>query len=203
MGDPALAQVGTDLAGGITLVGDQPVGADPGPAAPGAGDADGFDDLDQAGAVVDVAARDDEGQRSAPSVTGEMHLGGQPAAGSSERSGMSGSSRRRPLFTGTGGVLMGAHDGGVHTHRPVHRPTASSWTCRWARIAPRCHRRPTAGTAHRGLPVPVPLGQVPPGGAGGQLPQHPVQHGAVIQPSPAPEWLSRQQRLDPLPGRIG
>ncbi|GAA4611163.1 hypothetical protein GCM10023195_47140 [Actinoallomurus liliacearum] len=54
-----------------------------------------------------------------------------------------------------------------------------------------------------GFPVPIPLGQVPPRRAGGQLPQHPVQHGAVIQPPPAAGRLGRQQRLDPLPGRIG
>jgi hypothetical protein len=83
--DPAAAQVKADLVGGIALVGDEVQRPDARPPRVGAGDPDRFDDLDQAGAVVDVAARDDKGQRQAASVTGQVDLGGQPAAGSSER----------------------------------------------------------------------------------------------------------------------
>ena len=83
--DPAAAQVKADLVGGIALVGDEAQRPDARPPRVDAGNPDRFDDLDQAGAVVDVAARDHERQRQATSVTGQVDLGGQPAAGSSER----------------------------------------------------------------------------------------------------------------------
>jgi len=85
VGDLAPAQVGADLVGGIALVGDEVQRPDTRPAGACARDAYRFDDLDQAGAVVDVAGRDHEGQRQAASVTGQVDLGGQPAARSSER----------------------------------------------------------------------------------------------------------------------
>jgi hypothetical protein len=55
----------------------------------------------------------------------------------------------------------------------------------------------------RGLPRPVPLGQISPRGAGAQLPQDPVDHLPVITPPPPSTSHRRQQRLDPGPCPIG
>jgi hypothetical protein len=83
--DSTSAQVGADLVGGITLVGDEVQRPDAWSTGAGPADPDCFDDFDQAGAIVDVAARDDKGQRQAAPVTRQVDLGGQSAAGSSER----------------------------------------------------------------------------------------------------------------------
>lgn len=128
--DPALAQVGADLAGGITLVGDQPIGTYPGPARAGPGDADGFDDLDQAGAVVDVAAGDDERQRQASSVTGEMDLGGQPAAGPPERLACLVRPGVVPFLRAPAACWWARTMVESMLTVQSSRPTASSWTCR-------------------------------------------------------------------------
>ncbi|GAA4340797.1 hypothetical protein GCM10023086_76590 [Streptomyces venetus] len=53
---------------------------------PGPGDPDRVDDGLGLGAVVAGADREGEGQRSSPSVAGEVDLAGQPAAGASESS---------------------------------------------------------------------------------------------------------------------
>ncbi|GLY75065.1 hypothetical protein Airi01_033320 [Actinoallomurus iriomotensis] len=83
--DPAPTQIGADLVGGIALVGDEVQRPGARPAGTPTADPDRLDDLDQARAVVDVAARDEERQRQTASVAGQVDLGGQPAPGSSER----------------------------------------------------------------------------------------------------------------------
>ncbi|NYD51630.1 hypothetical protein BJY14_007736 [Actinomadura luteofluorescens] len=83
--DAPPAQLVADDAGGVALVGDQVPGPGARSARPGPRDGDGFDDLDQPGAVVDVAGGEGEGQRQAAPVAGQVDLGGQSAAGSPER----------------------------------------------------------------------------------------------------------------------
>lgn len=49
-----------------------------------AADLDLREDLLELGAVVDVAAREDEAERAAAAIAGEVDFGGQSATGSSE-----------------------------------------------------------------------------------------------------------------------
>ena len=80
----ASSQVGADAAGAVALVGDDVVGPGAGPARTGARDVDGVQDVFEAGAVVGVAAGQDEAEGPAPSVAGEVDLGAQSAAGSTD-----------------------------------------------------------------------------------------------------------------------
>lgn len=99
---------------------------------------------------------------------------------------------------------MGAHRGGIEADGPVDPAD---------RVVVNLHVGEDAveGTVGGpppvalidGLPVAVPLRQVPPRGTGGQLPQDPVQHRAVIGPPAAPDRPRGQKRLDPPPRRIG
>lgn len=82
--DATSSQVGADLSRAVPLVGNQMVG--PGPRTPGpdSGHADRTQHLLQACAVVGVAARQDEPERAAESVAGQVDFRAQSATGSAE-----------------------------------------------------------------------------------------------------------------------
>src|SRR3954470_2663645 len=62
---------------------------------------------------------------------------------------------------------------------------------------------PLAQPLVRGLPRPVPIGQVTPRHAGPGLPQDRVDHLTVIMPPASPLSGLGQQRLDTGPGSVG
>ncbi len=107
-------------------------------------------------------------------------------------------------------------DVGRHSHADERAP----WNCRcspprppppphpiWSGRArggdPRSLASPAIQPIRACLPRPVPLGQIPPRRPGAQLPQDPIDDGAMIPPlaaSPAAPW---QQRLNCHPRALG
>ncbi len=81
--DPASSQVAADRSGGVRLIGQDGVRRCPGPAGrpgywqPG-------HDLGECGCITGLAWGDDERERAAAAVRGEVDLRGQSAAGASE-----------------------------------------------------------------------------------------------------------------------
>jgi hypothetical protein len=106
--------------------------------------------------------------------------------------------RRR--LAGTCGVLMGAHHGGVHAHRPVlSLGLIASGPQPVQDFLPGAVHRPAAMPVVDGLPVPVAGRQ----DVGPDPEEHPVDDRPVIGPSAAPSWVDRQQRGQPFPLGIG
>src|SRR5665647_739803 len=82
-GDATSSKPGPVRLGRVSLVGDDPVRACAGPAGPG--DPDAGQGGDHHGRVVDVAAGQDHGQRSALAVGGQVNLAGQTTTGPPDR----------------------------------------------------------------------------------------------------------------------
>lgn len=82
--DAVFPQVVADATAAVPLVAQEMIGPGARSSRPKAPDLDLGEDLLELCAVVDVAAREDEAQRAAAAVTGEMDFGAQSAAGSSE-----------------------------------------------------------------------------------------------------------------------
>lgn len=148
------------------------------PARPWSADAPGHPqlahDLLECGRVTGPAGRDDERERSAAAIGGEMSLRGRSAAGA--------------LLAGPGGVLMGTDDRiGLCKERDEDlRPGAVG--------SP--HPQPVVGT----LSGPEALGQVHSRSPGAVLERDRVDHLPVIPPPPTPlRCPVRQQRLDACP----
>lgn len=77
--------------------------------------------------VTGLSRGDGEGQRSCTAVGGQVDLGAQPATRASECviGGLAGAGR--PLFTCSGGVLVGPDERGAHRHRPVDVASSNLW----------------------------------------------------------------------------
>lgn len=87
-------------------------------------------------------------------------------------------------------------------HRPVHLADRVQVLLHPdQQTVPRAVGRPAAEPLVGGLPRPVPLGQIPPRGPRGQLPQDRVDDFPPV-PHRTPQPGHRQQRLDPLPRLI-
>lgn len=75
VGDAASSQVAADFSGAVALVGDDVVGPGARTARPVAGNVDRLQDGFEPGAVVRVAAREDEAERAPSPVAGQVELG--------------------------------------------------------------------------------------------------------------------------------
>ena len=84
MRDTVFPQVVAYLSGAVALVAQEVVRAGARSPRPLAADPDLPEDRLELCAVVDVAAREDEPERAAPAVAGEVDFGGQSTTGSSE-----------------------------------------------------------------------------------------------------------------------
>jgi hypothetical protein len=82
--DATAAQVGADFPRAVALVGDDMVGAGARPTGTGARDVNGVQDVLEAGAVVGVAAGQDEAEWPAVPVGREVDLGAQSSTGPAE-----------------------------------------------------------------------------------------------------------------------
>src|SRR6266699_511873 len=83
--DPAAAQVGAVGGGGVGLIAHRGGGPGAGPALARAGDADGLHQGDELRAVAVLARGQQAGERPAAPVSGQVNLGGKPAAGTAQR----------------------------------------------------------------------------------------------------------------------
>jgi hypothetical protein len=85
VGDPAAAQRGPGAVMGVSLIGQQQVRALAGPTAGRPADGDGIQDREQVRVVPGLALAEQDGQRPATAVNGQMNLGAQPAPGAAQR----------------------------------------------------------------------------------------------------------------------
>lgn len=144
-GDAPFSQLGADLAGRVALVAGHPVGPDAGPAGAVPLDGDAGHDRLELRAVVDVPARDREGERPALPVTGEGDLRAQPTAGPAERLAGPGSPFRAPAACWWARTTVES----THTIDQSTSPTASECCWTWARSRSRTDR-PIRGGASIG-----------------------------------------------------
>jgi len=126
--DPAAAQVGTVLAGGIRLVRADPVGADAWPTQPNARHADLLQDGLELRRVAALSGRDHDRHGLLTLLDSQVQLGREPAARASQSviSGLHEHAARWfllqvALFAGPGRVLMGAAHRGVDAQVPRDR----------------------------------------------------------------------------------
>lgn len=90
-----------------------------------------------------------------------------------------------PPFSGSGGVLVGADDGGVDRYQPVDVTARVGLRLRGLEHPlERAVRRPPAETGMETGPRSVPLGHVPPSDPSAELLHDPVEHHPVIQTRP-------------------
>ena len=82
--DAPAPQKVSDCPAGIRLIADHSHRCRAGPAGGGARDVNPVEYLAERGGVVGVAGREHDGQRQAPTIDGEVDLGGQPASGPAE-----------------------------------------------------------------------------------------------------------------------
>ncbi|BDM74834.1 hypothetical protein HEK616_83210 (plasmid) [Streptomyces nigrescens] len=82
--DAALTQIGADLAVAVRLVSAHAVRGAAGAPEPRAGNADLVPDRLELGAVRPLPRCDEQGQRAAAALRGNMDLGRQPATGAAE-----------------------------------------------------------------------------------------------------------------------
>lgn len=171
--DPAPPQPGADRSGAVALVTQDMRGPHPGASRAWAGHPDRLHHGGELGAVVGVAARDDESERAAHTVAGQVNLAGQAASGASE------GRAAEPPFR----APVSADDRGVDRHQPVDVAGGVRLRLGGAEHPlERAVRRPPAKTGVKRGPRPVPLGHIPPGRARTELPHDPVEDSAVIQP---------------------
>lgn len=101
--DSASSQVAAVLPGCVGLVGQDMVGPGTGPSDSDTGHGDLLQDTLELWPVTLVSRRQDEGERPAPSVRGEVDLGGESAAGASQAlADLTTSSSRTTSFRNTG-----------------------------------------------------------------------------------------------------
>jgi hypothetical protein len=109
-----------------------------------------------------------------------------------------------PPLPRPGGVLVGADDRRVDADLPddladgVRMLLDQAQDPRPGPVPPPAQQPRVAG-----LPGAVPPRQVPPGDAGAQLPEDPVEDRAVVPPPLAPPGIRRQPGGDLLPCRVG
>ena len=84
-GDPASPQVSPDAPAGVSLVAQHMAGPGPGPSPAASADPDPGHDRLEGQRVVPVPRRGHPRDRPAARVSGKVNLGGQPAAGTTER----------------------------------------------------------------------------------------------------------------------
>jgi hypothetical protein len=95
---------------------------------------------------------------------------------------------------GSGGVLMGTHDAGVHADDPFDGPAVVVNLGFGQNPFPGAVIGPPPQTFMRGAPRPVSFRQIPPGRARAQLSEDPVDHLPVISPPARPATRLGQQR---------
>lgn len=155
-------------------------------------------------AVVTLARRDEYGKRPPLAVAGEVNLGGQSAAGSAEGVIVRFVLPVDPPFSaGGGGVLVGAHDGGVDLDQPVDVPDGvrpGLYLLQGPDEHAVDHVAAEAGVDR--LPRPVAFRQVTPRDAGTDLVDHPVDDLTVRHARPSRRG-PRHQRSEQRPLLIG
>lgn len=128
--DAASAQVGAVRARAVRPIRAEPVGLGARASRTDARDTDAVEHILEPRAVMAVAGGDDQGQRFLPLFDREMELGRQSAPGASEsvvgRFGVAAAGRfslESPFFfSGAGGMLVCAGDGGVDADVPGDQP---------------------------------------------------------------------------------
>jgi hypothetical protein len=99
---------------------------------------------------------------------------------------------------------MGTHAGRIDTDDPLQLPDRFGLGLRMGQQQiPGAVAAPAHKPVMPGLPRSVPLGQVPPGRAGAQLPEDAVDHPAMVTPLAAAPPVGGQQRLKLGPCPIG
>lgn len=111
--DAPAAEPGPDRFRAVPLVAQDVIGPDPGAPRSHAGHPDRLHDYGELGAVVGVAASNDESERTAQAVTGQVNLAGQTTSGPAE------ARIADPPFSSPGRVLVGTDDRGVDQHQPL------------------------------------------------------------------------------------
>lgn len=180
----------------VALVADDVIRPDPGPAGPRAGHPYRVHHGRELGAVVGVPACQHERERAARSVAGQVDFAGQTAAGPSE------GRAAEPLFRAPAACWWARTM--VESTDTSHSMSPAVSALAWAVWSIRSDV-PSAATGGSGVeagPGAVPLGHVPPGDPGAELPHDPVEDRPVVQPWP-PQHGPGQQWLHEFPLGIG
>ena len=167
-GDAPSAQVGAVGAGAVGLVGQHPGGRVRGRPGRG-GDADGVQHGLELGAVTALARGDQDRQRFLALLAGQVHLGGQPAAGAAQRAivrlGTHPAGRlglQVTPFARPGRVLVRpGHRESTHTSQVIS-PSASARPCSPARICRQVPCAASGGTGHTPSATARPQRHIPP-----------------------------------------
>jgi hypothetical protein len=209
--DPAPTQVSAVGAGPVGLVCQHPVraGARPPPACPGDPDAPQHDL--ELRAVAALPGGDDHGERFLALLAGQVHLGGQPAAGPAQavisRLGLEpagGLGLQIPPLACPGRVLVRPRHRGVHRHVPGDQPGRIGAALQGGEdLPPGAAPLPAAEQAVDRLPRPVRRRHVPPRRARPGPPPDPVDELPFHTFRRAARLLAaRQQRLQHRPLRV-
>jgi hypothetical protein len=105
---------------------------------------------------------------------------------------------------GAGGVLVGTHAAGVDADDPFQLANRIGLGLGVGQqLVPGAVPAPAHEAVIAGLPRAVAVGEVPPGRAGAQLPQDPIDHPAMATPATAAALVAWQQRRKLRPCPIG
>ncbi len=206
--DPASAQVGAVLAGGVRLVGPHAIRADAWPTRSDAGHADLFQHGFKLRRVSTLPCRHHDRHEFLTLLDGQVELGGEPAARPSQPviTGLGEDAARWfllqvALLAGPGRVLMGAADRGVDAQVPDDRAFRVGQGLKPGEDPlPGAVALPPAEQVIDPAPGPVLGGDVPPRNSGPDPESY-----AVDQPPPRPDRRPprlrppRQQRLQHRP----
>jgi hypothetical protein len=117
--DAASSEVPTNRAGRVGAIRKDDHRASSSPAESAPRDPDSGHDRLAGRRITGLSCGDVDGQRPCPAVAGQEHLRAQATAGASECVVRGLGSAGRPFFSGSGRMLVGPADGGVHRDGPA------------------------------------------------------------------------------------